>query len=144
MAVPKIRATELILQPNTFSKSRRAMMHQPRKLSPVTNPFRSFMQKNHISASIIIPADLRPEEFAPYFSALAAWAHKDPQNLETIFRSYRKDVNSDDSASARMEFISFFFFECEAGLDFLRALRRNRLGQSAFVGNHAAPATSAN
>lgn len=102
------------------------------------------MQNKRIPAPIIIPADLRPEEFATYFSALADWVRQNPKNLEGVFHDYRADTKSEDSPLARMEFISFLFFECEAGLDFLRTLQRNRLGQSAIVGNHATPATSAN
>ena len=102
------------------------------------------MKNNRITAPIIMPAELRPEEFAPYFSALAGWVGKNPQNLEGVFQDYRTDTKSENSPKARMEFFSFMFLECQAGIGFLRTLRRNRLGQSAFVGNHATPATSAN
>ena len=102
------------------------------------------MQNDRIPAPIIIPAELRPEEFATYFSALAAWVRKDPKSLEAVFQGYRKQKKSEDSAPARMEFISFIFFECEAGIDFLRTLRRNRLGQSGDLGALATRGTSAN
>ena len=102
------------------------------------------MKNDSIIAPIYMPAELRPEEFANYFSAIAGWVRQHPKALESLFQDYRSETKSEDSPPARMWFNSFLFFECEAGLDFLRTLRRNRLGQSAFVGNHATPATSAN
>jgi hypothetical protein len=84
------------------------------------------MKDNRITAPIIMPAELRPAEFATYLSALAAWASKDPENLEAVFQMYREDTKSEDSVPERMRFTSYFFFECKAGIDFLASLRLNR------------------
>lgn len=84
------------------------------------------MKNERITALIIMPAEPRPEEFATYLSALAAWATKDPENLEAVFQMYREDTKSEDSFAERMKFTSFFFFECMPGIDFLASLRRNR------------------
>lgn len=84
------------------------------------------MKNNRITAPIIMPAELRPEEFATYLTALAAWASKDPENLEAVFQMYRSGTKSEDSASERMRFTSYFFFECKAGIDLLASLYKNR------------------
>lgn len=84
------------------------------------------MKNTRIIAPLFMPAELRPEEFATYLTALAAWAHKGAKNLETLFQSYLDDTKSEDSAPARMEFLSFMFFECTPGIDFLASLHKNR------------------
>lgn len=87
------------------------------------------MKNKRIAAPLIIPAELRLEEFATYFSALAEWVRQDPKNLAAVFSDYRADTKSADSAPARSRFISHLFFECKAGLDYLAVLQRNRLSQ---------------
>lgn len=83
--------------------------------------------KNHlIIAPLFMPAELRPEEFVTYLSALAAWIGKDAKNLESIFQDFRTDTKSEDTTPARMRFISYLFFECKAGSDMLQALRKGR------------------
>ena len=85
------------------------------------------MKNQRIPVPIIIPADLRLEEFAPYFSALAAWVLKNPNSLESLFCEFRDDTKAADTPAARMEFTSRLFFECKAGSDFLATLQRTRL-----------------
>lgn len=94
------------------------------------------MKNKRTAALITIPADLRLEEFAAYFSALAEWARPNPENLEVLFNDFRANVKSDDSVQARMKFSSYLFFECKAGIDFLATLKRKRLEQTVPVGSN--------
>lgn len=87
------------------------------------------MKNKRFVAPLIIPAELRLEEFASYFSALAKWVGKDPGNLEALFADYRASTNADDSTRDRLEFVSFLFWECTPGNNFLATLKRNRLSQ---------------
>lgn len=58
------------------------------------------MKNNRITVPVIMPAELRPEEFATYFSSLAARAGPGANDLESIFQDYpRSKLHSADPSS---------------------------------------------
>ncbi len=90
-------------------------------------------------APLYIPADLRPEEFATYFAALAAWTGQHPKNLVELFQSYRTANMGANSPGELMEFLSALFFECRAGSDLLEALHHGRQASRTLGDGQPAP-----